>query len=96
MKKTDRKRTASRETEQRQMADLLVCFFLFGHGFGPGLLGLKKLFILFFLLEISETPSSCYGFCSCVDSDKTLRFLDFRLSHVLLTPKLYVCGYDFE
>lgn len=48
MKKTDRKRTASRETEQRQMADLLVCFFLFGHGFGPALLGLKKLFILSF------------------------------------------------
>lgn len=52
-KKTERKRMASREREQRQMAGLLVCFLLFGHGFGPGLLGLKKkLFIvfLFFLL----------------------------------------------
>lgn len=66
MKKTERKRIASRETEQRQMADLLVCFFRFGHGFGPGLLGLKKLFMLFFALRFSETLSLCYGFCSCV------------------------------
>lgn len=50
-KKTERKRMASREREQRQMAGLLVCFLLFGHGFGPALLGLKKkLFIVFFFL----------------------------------------------
>lgn len=47
MKKTTMKNTTSIETEQRNIADLSVCFFLFGHGRGLGLLGLKKLFMFF-------------------------------------------------
>jgi hypothetical protein len=49
MKKTTMKNTTSIETEQRNIADLSVCFFLFGHGRGLGLLGLKKLFMFFAL-----------------------------------------------